>query len=53
MGTFTSWLHGYIANPFLHKVMKYEGDERGDKSIRLIESSCTSDFLNAYSSDTP
>ena len=51
MGTFTSWLHGYIANPFLHKVMKYEGDERGDKSIRLIESSCTSDFLNAYSSD--
>lgn len=50
MGTFTSWLHGYIANPFLHKLMKYEGDERGDKSIRLIESSCTSDFLNAYSS---
>lgn len=50
MGTFTSWLHGYIANPFLHKLMKYDGDERGDKSIRLIESSCTSDFLNAYSS---
>lgn len=50
MGTFTSWLHGYIANPFLHKLMKYKGDERGDKSIRLIESSCTSDFLNAYSS---
>lgn len=50
IGTFTSWLHGYIANPFLHKLMKYDGDERGDKSIRLIESSCTSDFLNAYSS---
>lgn len=50
MGTFTSWLHGYIANPFLHKVMEYGGDERGDKSIRLIESSCTSDFLSAYSS---
>lgn len=50
MGTFTSWLHGYIANPFLHKLMKYDGDECGDKSIRLIESSCTSDFLNAYSS---
>jgi DNA helicase-2/ATP-dependent DNA helicase PcrA len=50
MGTFTSWLHGYIANPFLHKWMKYDGDERGDKSIRLVESSCTSDFLNAYSS---
>lgn len=50
MGTFTGWLHGYIANPFLHKLMKYDGDECGDKSIRLIESSCTSDFLNAYSS---
>ena len=50
MGTFTSWLHGYIANPFLHKLMKYDGDECGDKSIRLIESSCTSDFLNVYSS---
>lgn len=53
MGTFTSWLHGYIANPFLHKLMKYEGDERGDKSIRLIESSCNSDFLNVYSSKYP
>lgn len=50
MGTFTSWLHGYIANPFLHKLMKYDGDERGDKNIRLIENSCTSNFLNAYSS---
>lgn len=50
MGTFTSWLHGYVANPFLYKLMKYEGDERGDKSIRLVESSCTSDFLSAYSS---
>ena len=50
MGTFTSWLHGYVANPFLYKLMKYEGDDRGDKSIRLVESSCTSDFLSAYSS---
>ena len=37
MGTFTSWLHGYVANPFLYKLMKYEGDERGDKSIRLVK----------------
>lgn len=50
LGTFTSWLHGYIANPFLHKLTQYEGDEQSDKSIRLIESNCTSDFLNAYSS---
>lgn len=50
LGTFTSWLHGYIANPFLHKWTKYKGDEKGDKSIRLIESNCTSDFLNAFSS---
>lgn len=51
IGTFTSWLHGYIANPFLHKFMKYKGDERGDKSIRIIESGCTSDFLSLYSSN--
>ncbi len=50
IGTFTSWLHGYIANPFLYKLMEYKGDERGDKSIRLIENSCTSDFLSVYSS---
>lgn len=51
IGTFTSWLHGYVANPFLHKLTKYEGDERGNKSIRIIESSCTSDFLSVYSSN--
>lgn len=51
IGTFTSWLHGYIANPFLHKLTNYTGDDRGDKSIRLIENNCTSDFLNAYRSD--
>lgn len=49
-GTFTSWLHGYIANPFLNKITEYIGDENGDKSIRVIESDCSSDFLNAYSS---
>lgn len=50
IGTFTSWLHGYIANPFLHKITGYEGNEGDDKSIRLIESDSNSDFLNAYSS---
>lgn len=49
LGTFTSWLHGYVANPFLHKYTKYKGNEKGDKSIRLIENNCTSDFLNAFS----
>lgn len=50
VGTFTSWIHGYIANPFLSMVTNYKGDEERDKSIRLIESSCNSDFLNVYSS---
>lgn len=50
VGTFTSWLHGYVANPFLHKLTDYKGDENGDKSIRLIENNCNLDFLNAYSS---
>lgn len=50
LGTFTSWVHGYIANPFLYKITGYKGDADKDKSIRLIESSSKSDFLNAFSS---
>nr|WP_294485152.1 ATP-dependent helicase [uncultured Anaerosporobacter sp.] len=48
VGTFTSWLHGYIANPFLHMLTDYKGDETGDKSFRLIDNDCTSGFLNAF-----
>lgn len=50
VGTFTSWLHGYIANPFLHILTEYQGDDKGDKSFRLIDNDCTSGFLNTYKS---
>lgn len=50
VGTFTSWIHGYIANPFLSKVTNYKGNKDYDKSIRLIESASNSEFLNAFSS---
>lgn len=50
IGTFTSWIHGYLANPFLSKVTNYTGNGERDKSIRLIESTSNSDFLNAFSS---
>ncbi|MCI1580603.1 MAG: ATP-dependent helicase [Clostridium beijerinckii] len=50
IGTFTSWIHGYIANPFLSKITNYKGNENHDKSIRIIENSSDSNFLNAFSS---
>lgn len=49
VGTFTSWIHGYIANPFLSKVTSYEGNADKDKSLKLIDNTSASDFLNAYS----
>lgn len=51
IGTFTSWIHGYIANPFLSKVTNYKGDKDYDKSIRLIESGENPNFINRFSSE--
>ncbi len=48
VGTFTSWLLGYIANPFMSTLTKYRGVTAKDKSIRIVDSKCASDFLNAY-----
>lgn len=50
IGTFTSWIHGYIANPFLSKVTNYKGDKDFDKSIKLIESIDNPDFIKIFSS---
>jgi DNA helicase II / ATP-dependent DNA helicase PcrA len=49
VGTFTSWIHGYLANPFLSNVTSYEGNVDKDKSIKLIDNTSSSDFLNIYS----
>ena len=47
VGTFDSWLQGYIVQPFAHKVTGYK-DENGDTSITLIEENCKSAFLIPY-----
>lgn len=48
IGTIDSWLHGYVTQPFAHSYAEYLG-LKGDCSFRLIDSSSTSGFLNAYS----
>ena len=47
VGTFTSWLHGYISNPFLLKSMGYKGNN-GDYSLRLVENNTVADFLYSF-----
>lgn len=49
LGTFTSWIHGYIAQPFIAMNFKYNGNEDGDKSITIIDSDSSSKFLKVYS----
>lgn len=48
IGTFTSWLHGYIANPFIYILTHHGNDGKEDVSIRLVDAECCSDFLNAF-----
>jgi DNA helicase II / ATP-dependent DNA helicase PcrA len=36
IGTFDSWLHGYIGHPFGYRYTEFEGIEK-DRSIRLID----------------
>lgn len=48
VGTFTSWLHGYIANPFLYKIAHNGCDGKEDTSLRIVDSNCESEFLNAF-----
>ena len=48
VGTFTSWLHGYIANPFLYKIAHNGCDGKEDTSLHIVDSDCDSEFLNAY-----
>lgn len=48
LGTFTSWLHGYIANPFLYLLTGHKNCEKSDANIQIIDSDCDSDFLKAF-----
>ena len=50
IGTFTSWLHGYIAHPFLYKKINYTGNADEDKSLKVIDNDNEAGFLNSFSS---
>ena len=51
IGTIDSWLHGYIAHPFAHIITGYDGKGL-DRSIRLVDTTSTGGWLNAYKLDT-
>ena len=50
IGTFDSWLHGYLAHPFAHLVTKYKG-QNNDFSIQIIDDQCKTGFLNNYKTE--
>ena len=52
IGTFDSWLQGYIVQPFAHKVTSYSG-KNGDKSITIIGENCKNTFLIKYKVEYP
>jgi DNA helicase II / ATP-dependent DNA helicase PcrA len=48
IGTFDSWMHNYILQPFAHYMTGYAG-KNGDKSVRLIDIESSAGFLSNYS----
>lgn len=52
IGTFDSWLHGYVLNPFGHHATGYAGKAR-DRSVSIIENSSAAVFLHAYKTAQP
>lgn len=50
IGTFDSWVHNYILQPFSHYLTGFVGKE-GDKSIRMIDSDSSASFLATYTTN--
>lgn len=50
VGTFDSWTHNYILQPFCHYLTGYEGKD-GDKSMRLIDVESSAGFLSNYTTN--
>jgi DNA helicase-2/ATP-dependent DNA helicase PcrA len=50
IGTFDSWIHNYILQPFCHYLTGYAGKE-GDKSMRLIDVESSAGFLSNYTTN--
>jgi len=51
IGTIDSWLHGYIAHPFVHEKTGYEG-KNGDCSIRIIDENDDNAWISPYALKT-
>jgi DNA helicase-2/ATP-dependent DNA helicase PcrA len=49
VGTFDSWIHGYLVQPFAHNLTHFQGRE-GDKSLSLVDVDNTAAFLKHYQS---
>lgn len=47
VGTFDSWLHGYIFQPFGYRFTKYDGS-LGDRRIRIIDDDSNAGFLHSF-----
>lgn len=47
IGTFDSWIHSYILQPFAHYLTGHIGKD-GDKSIRLVDVESSAGFLSNY-----
>lgn len=50
IGTFDSWIHNYILQPFCHYLTGYEGKD-GDKSMRLVDVESSAGFLSNYTTN--
>ncbi|MBL0201328.1 MAG: ATP-dependent helicase [Chitinophagaceae bacterium] len=47
IGTFDSWIHNYLLQPFTHYLTKYAG-RSGDKSINIVDVESSAGFLYNY-----
>lgn len=47
IGTFDSWLHAYLFQPFAHSLVGFAGHD-GDKKMGIIDNESHADFLNAF-----
>jgi DNA helicase-2/ATP-dependent DNA helicase PcrA len=47
VGTFDSWIHNFIMQPYAADVVGYNGDN-GDRSFRIVDSDSEAAFLHAF-----
>lgn len=47
VGTFDSWIHGYLLNPFGHHITGFPGKAH-DRSVNIVDNGSSATFLHAY-----